>query len=379
MPGLTERAALATAWAWIDAQSRAPEAETVRVADAAGRTLAAPVFSPEDLPDTDRAGLDGYAVRAADCDGAHPYNPLLLAPGAAHPVVAGQPLPNGADAVLPPDAAQPAGAMGLEVLAPVAPGSFVIRRAAAAAAGTMLLPGGRSLRPQDLACLAAIGHATVTVLARPRVRVVVAGPKSGGDALTPLLCALLARDGATPEPVAVSGDGVAALAAALAPTGGPVLLAGRSGAGPDDTAAEAVRAAGGSLALHGLALHPGETAGLGRLAPHAPLVLLPGEPFACLVAYDMLTRRLVRRLAGGHPAPAYREVRLKLERKISSAIGITEIVAVRRCGDRARPVGTAAGLAAALAADGFVVVAEGSEGYPAGAEVWVSLYGTEGA
>jgi molybdopterin molybdotransferase len=258
---------------------------------------------------------------------------------------------------------------------------------------------------------------------------VVPGAKSGPDALTLLLRGLLARDEAVVEPIPVDGADKPALAAALTSPKIPhcdlVLLAGRSGAGLDDTAPLAVAAAGGVLALHGLALRPGGATGLGMLpvvhaigpgtlpaeramglgslsaepaigagtlpAEHAigcsdscrherdngvPIILLPGDPFACLVAYDMLAARLVRRLAGtGTPLP-YPVVEFELTRKVASGIGIMEIVPVTLAGSEAQAIGTDAGLVGAVQADGFVVVAAESEGYPAHARVRVHLYGT---
>jgi molybdopterin molybdotransferase len=105
-------------------------------------------------------------------------------------------------------------------------------------------------------------------------------------------------------------------------------------------------------------------------------MLLPGEPLACLVAYDMLAARLVRRLAGAATALPYKVVERELARKIVSGIGSMEIVLVRLAGNQALPIGADAGLAGAVLADGFVVVAEASEGHPAGARVRVHLYDT---
>jgi molybdopterin molybdotransferase len=391
LQGFSDRAPLEAAWAWIDAQADGAAQEDVSVGQAVGRLLADPVNSPVDRPDVDRAAIDGYAVRAAECDGASSYNPLLLGwcqpgtpvlpPSAACPIAAGCPLPTGADALLPFEAAHRLdsgrtglGADWLEVLAPVAVGAGIARRGCELVAGTPLLHRGRHLRPQDVACLAALGYTTVSVRRRPLVRLLVLGPKSGPDALTPLLLALLARDGALAELVP-PGE---ALADLRGPD--PVLIAGRSGAGPDDFAAASILACG-SLALHGLTLSPGGSAGLGMLprssAPgsDAPVILLPGEPFACLVAYDMLAARLVRRLAGADTTLPYATAQFTLDRKIASAVGVTEIVPVRVTDGRAQPLSATGGMAAAVRADGFVIVPETSEGHPAGARVQIHLYG----
>ena len=95
------------------------------------------VLASGDLPDGARSAENGYAVRAAECDGASAYNPLMLtlsepginelAFGSASPVATGWMLPAGADAVLPFEAAQSDGTGLLEVLAPVAPGTGIER------------------------------------------------------------------------------------------------------------------------------------------------------------------------------------------------------------------------------------------------------------
>lgn len=390
--GFSARSSLAIACAWLDRQPVARRTEVVALAaEVASRVLAEPASSRAAWPDVDRAAMDGYAVRGADCDGASAYNPLMLvwlepgvdqlSPGSVCPIATGWALPAGADAVLPFEAAQRSDGRWLEVVAPVAPGTGINPRGRELRAGAGLLERGRKLRPQDLGCLSALGYESVSVLCRPQVHVVVLGAKSGSDALTPMLLALLARDGAVAKLVFVDGADelklVEALISSQAGEAELVLLAGRSGTGPDDVAALALQTAGGALALHGLALRPGGSAGLGTLpGPHGevPVVLLPGEPLACLVAYDMLAARLVRRLAGISLALPYPVATFKLERKIASAIGLVEIVLVRLADGRARPLSLEGGLAGSVRADGFVMVAEASEGHAAGASVQVHLY-----
>ena len=348
---------------------------------AAGRVLADAVGMPASATGPARAASDGYAVRAADCDGASAYNPLLLAwtapgsavlpLGAACPVAAGWALPVGAEAVLPFEAAERIGDW-LAVMAPVAVGAGVDRRGLGRLPGAPVLPPGRRLGSADLAGLALLGITAVSVLPRPRVRLIVPGAKSGLDALTPLLTSVLVRDGAVVHPVVLGGASEAALRDALSiGWTGLTVMAGRSGAGPDDMAAAAVQGCGGRLALHGFALQPGGSAGLGALSGQ-PVILLPGEPFACLTAYDLLAARLVRRL-GGLAAWPYDAVVATLARKIASGIGLTELVPVRVADGRAQPISADPG-GDALMADGFVLVPEASEGHAPGARVRVHLY-----
>jgi molybdopterin molybdotransferase len=371
--------------------------QRVTLAQAAGRVLAEAVIADCPAPVPVRAADNGYAVRASDCDGAASYNPLvltLLAQGinvlparSTCPIVSGGALPTGANAVLPVDAVQPDNAGQLEVLTPVAPGTGIERWWQTLSAAVPLLPAGHRLRPQDIGGLAAVSIDGVTALSQPRVAVVLPGPKYGADMLAPMLTALLARDGALVELIPVASDDLRGLQAALTSpriaSSQCVLLAGRSGTGLDDIAPLAITGSGGALALHGVALRPGNSSGMGILpattvpgkpADTVPIVLLPGQPLACLVAYDLLASRLVRRLAGMASALPYPVADVPLARKIASELGSAEIVPVRLTDGLARPIGADGGLIGALQADGFVLVSETSEGYPANAHVPLHLY-----
>ncbi len=441
LSAFSDRAPLSAAWAWLDEQPVHLTPDVVPLAEACGCVLAAPLTingpsgngplgngpsgngpsgngpsgnapsgnqpadnlpagskqaAGERSPGPNRAAKNGYAVRAADCDGAGDYNPLALPlvspgvatlpPGRASPIASGWTLPSGADAVLPLEAAQLIDARTLEVMASVAQGAGVERSWSTDA---IVLDRGQRIGPKEVACLAAMAIEHLTVLSRPLVALVVPGAKDGPDALTPMLRALLARDGAVAQPIPIPDAGIAdagiadagkaALVAALTGAGDCtfVLIAGRAGAGPDDIAAAALKAAGGTLALHGLALRPGDVSGLGTIQRNGrtiPVVLLPGDPVACLAAYDMLAARLARRLAGAETAQPYRVADFELGRKIVSGISVVEIVPVRLTDGRAIPIGADAGLPGAVRADGFVVVPETSEGYKETTRVPVHLY-----
>lgn len=381
--GFLTRTSLCDAWAWIDAQasSRPLAAETMAVGPVlAGRVLAADAMAGADVPSRPLAATDGIAVAAGETLGAGSYTPVPLIQ--ALPVSAGDPLPPWADAVLPHEGVEGLGPL-VSALMPVPPGAGVDHVGAAAAAGAVVLPAGRVLRPADLGLLAALGRREVAVVRRPRVRVVLAGgPRGGGaEVLGTLLPPLVARDGGC---AAVCGplplDGPEFGDALTAPGADVVLVAGRSGVGPDD-AAPAALAAAGRVGCHGIALRPGGSAGLGD-AGGVPVILLPGEPGACLATYDVLASRLVRRLAGLPWDAPYGVGRAVTARKLVSEIGFADLYRVRRDGDgRLVPVASAAvgGLAAQAAADGAVLIPADSEGIPAGAEVRWWCYGAADA
>ncbi|MFZ1104116.1 MAG: molybdopterin-binding protein [Hyphomicrobiaceae bacterium] len=395
----SERARLNDVVAWIDGWAAPVAAEDVLLAHAVGRVLARSVEAPLDLPPFDRAAADGFALRADETVGASAYNPLPfrlgpasagVAPGVAVAVASGDPLPAGADAVIRLEHAMPEPPGAMAAIAPVFAGSSVERKGSHAVRGSVLLASGRRLDASNVGLLAAAGLARVSVMGMPRVRcVLLAGraieagraPAAGEiyDANGPMLAALVGRDGGV-----VAGRhrverdekalGEALRHALEAPEADIVLVAGGTGPGADDHAAAALAQAG-ALAVHGVAVRPGETAGAGRAAG-MPVFLLPGVPVDCLWAYELIAGRAIRLMAGRSPELPYAVETLRLARKIVSEVGTVEVCPVRRTGGaEAEPMPSfgEAGLAAAAHADGFVLVPEASEGHPQGAAVIVYL------
>jgi len=371
--GFSRRSTLDAAWDWIDGRVVPPSARPLPLADCGGLVLAEAVGAVGDWPPSDRAATDGYAVAAADTLGASSYNPVPLMGAVA--VVAGDPLPPDCDAVIPYEAAQAAGPF-VEAVDAVAPGSGVERRGAWMADGGPLLPAGRRLRPADLGLLAAAGHRALPVLPAPRVRILLAGgPKAGApEQLGDMLAALVRRDGGNVEAVVPLPADMDALADAFTQPGADLILsAGRTGTGPDDAAPPALAKAGG-LDLHGIAMRPGGSAGLGA-AGGTPVLLLPGEPMAALAAYELLAGRAVRRAAGLPAALPHATVQAVTARKLVSEIGCLDLHRVRLADDgRLEPAASPGwpGLAAAARADGFVLIGADSEGVPDG--VAVTMY-----
>jgi molybdopterin molybdotransferase len=194
---------------------------------------------------------------------------------------------------------------------------------------------------------------------------------------SPMLAALVARDGGLPViagPLADRRETLRDALAAAASSSDAVLISGGSSTGPEDHAPGLV-AELGELAVHGVAVRPASPSGFGFLGG-VPVALLPGNPVSCLCAYDLFAARALRRLGGRPPDWPYRAVERTLARKLVSAIGRVDYARVRLVDDRAEPlsVGGASVLSSATRADGFVLVPADLEGYPEGAVVTVWLY-----
>ena len=290
-------------------------------------------------------------------------------------ISSGDPLPPGADAIANFDGSH-ADAETFELIEQVTRSAGVSLQGQEAKAGTMLIDEARPLRPADLGLLAAFGLTSVSVVRRPRVRLILAGSKGDrGDTNGPMLRALIVRDGGNIESCAYGICEQIAMSELIARPGADiVLVCGRTGTGQDDGSPLALQAAG-TLDLHGIALRPGESTGMGS-AVGIPVILLPGSPLHCLCAYDLLAGRLIRQIGGRASHLPYQTRLAPVGRKIVSSIGNTEFCWVRLVGGEVIPLGSAGtgGLASAARADGFVVVPAALEGYGPGASVTVFLY-----
>jgi molybdopterin molybdotransferase len=123
----------------------------------------------------------------------------------------------------------------------------------------------------------------------------------------------------------------------------------------------------GNLVWHGLGIAPGESGALGVVRGR-PVLLLPGRFDAALAALLIVGTALLDRLTGRRKADSGRQA--KLTRKVTSTIGLAEIMLLRRVPDGVEPLAAGALTLQALAqADGWGVVAPESEGLPAGSMV----------
>jgi molybdopterin molybdotransferase len=370
---------------------------------ASGRVLAAEVQAGAAVPPFDRAAMDGYALRGEETFGASVYSPApfccvgqsrpgrrcesVVGPGEAIQITTGSAIPEGADTVVKVESTRREGET-IWVVEATPPGRHIGRVGEDIAAGTVVLPASRVLRPQDLGVLSALGTSQVRVVRRPRVAVIatgdeliVPGAPAGAfqiaDMNSVMLAALLARDGAQPQLVGPLPDDRERIRAEIAAAGSScdaVLVSGGSSAGPEDHAPGIV-AELGELAVHGVALRPASPAGVGFLG-RVPVVLLPGNPVSCLCAYDFFAGPIVRILGGRPRAWPYCPTVLPLERKLVSVIGRVDYARVKIAGGRVEPLATSGAsiLSSTSRADGFVVIPADREGYAAGHPVTVWLY-----
>jgi molybdopterin molybdotransferase len=352
---------LAAVLALIESRVGAVAPQKLDLAQALGCTLAEDVVAQQ-WPPYPVALRDGYAVDAAALADAGPYMPVAL-PATARRIDAGEALPSDYDAVLPVDAVALRGGR-IEAVAAVAPGEGVLPAGDDATPRMPLRRTGERLRALDIAAMAAAGIEAVTVRA-PRVGVVCSSPARPRlvKAAREMLVRAVVGAGAT-------SFGTALILVASLDYEQPdlIIAVGGTGSGREDDAVRTL-ARYGAVEAHGIAVSPGETAAFGFVDTR-PVLLVPGRLDAALAVWLLIGRLLVAKLAGGRveDSPAM----LPLKRKVTSTVGLTELIPVSCAGGMAEPLASGYLSFAALArSDGWIVVPADSEGYAAGTSVAV--------
>jgi molybdopterin molybdotransferase len=307
---------------------RAPLAgETVALADAHGRYLAADVVAQRDQPAAPLSAMDGYAIRFDDLPGPWTVTGEVAAgaapdravgAGEALRIFTGAIVPPGADTVMvQEDVARDGDRLALTGDGPASRGRHIRTRAADFAAGDALLAAGARVTAGALATAAMSGAGALPVGARPRVAILTTGDElvMPGRALGPgqipdsngvMLAAMLADEAAAPaQPLHIRDDRatLAKILKELARRHEVIVTVGGASVGDHDHVRGALDDAGGRLDFWKIAMKPGKPLIAGTLG-EAILLGLPGNPSSAFVTATLFLLPLIRHLAGARaPLP----------------------------------------------------------------------------
>jgi molybdenum cofactor synthesis domain-containing protein len=302
----------------------------VALAEARGLVLARDVIASEMVPPFANTAMDGFAVRAADTDGASEQAPVTLrivgeiaagqAPtiaveaGAAVRIMTGAPVPDGADAIVMVERTRADGDT-VAIFQAAAPGDHVRPAGGDLEAGQRVFDAGTTLTPAHLGVLASLDVAEVWCHPRPRVGVcstgdelVAAGPLAPGmirDSNRPMLLAVLEEAGCDAVDYGIARDDEATLTTTITKAVDEcdaLITSGAVSMGDYDfvkvvlerLAAERPQS---TYEWMQVAIKPAKPLAFAAIGG-VPVFGLPGNPVSSRVSFELLARPALRRLAG---------------------------------------------------------------------------------
>ena len=293
---------------------------------ALGRVLAEEVVAAANVPPFVNTAMDGYAVQAADIEGAAPEAPRRLrvvedvpagrvaagevSSGTAIRVMTGAPVPVGADTVVPVELTRPADPW-VEVLRAPKRGAHLRQAGEDVRQGERVLAPGTPLRAAEIGLLAALGQARVRIHPAPQVAIVTTGdelvavseqpgPGQIRDANIHSMAAQVRACGGTPLPFPRLPDRERAVRDALvtALAGADVVITnGGVSVGAHDHIKAVVQELGARLVFWGVEQKPGSPLAFWT---HRDKLIVgsPGNPVSVMVCLEEYVRPLLRRLQG---------------------------------------------------------------------------------
>ncbi|MEX2236389.1 MAG: gephyrin-like molybdotransferase Glp [Dehalococcoidia bacterium] len=320
------------------------DAETKPLNEALGQVLAEDIRSPVSIPPLANTAMDGYAVRAADTEGAAPDRPVELKvigelaagylfdgavqAGEAVRIMTGAAIPAGADAIVPFEETNegprtaPKGARVIEEAVQILKAARVhanIRDAGEdVREGDLVLNQGRLLRPADIGVIASVGRAAVSVIRRPVVAILSTGDEllEPGQEAQPgriydsnawSLGALVSSYGGVPLRLGIAEDTLEALTAKVREGFSADMLVTSAGVSRGDyDIVKDVLAREGDIAFWTVRMKPGKPLAFGtfdaggRRIPHLGL---PGNPVSSIVSFELFGRPAIQKMMGRPVTP----------------------------------------------------------------------------
>lgn len=280
------------------------------------RICAENLVALSNLPFANSSSMDGWAV-----NGNGPWkiaNAPQLEKGQASVTTTGAALPIGAQAILRSENGVLEGDR-LRANTDISANAQDIRIAGEECAmGQALCAPGVTLNPALIGLLAATGHDEIQVFTQPRVQIIITGDElltSGlptrehvRDSLGIQIPMWLKRMGAQVLPVLHIGDQAEEISAALiASPADIVVTTGGTAASAKDHFVNAISIAAGEVQLDGVAVRPGQPMKFAVVPNFAgqpiPVVGLPGNPLAAIVALATLVQPLLNKLLGQQLQP----------------------------------------------------------------------------
>jgi molybdopterin molybdotransferase len=387
--------------------------EIVPLPDALGRILVQPAIASDDLPPFANSAMDGYAVMAEDVTRASAEEPVSLTvigdipagvvgdfsltSGTAARIMTGAPLPSGADAIVPVEFTnepwrEPERPLQekIKINKMVNAGDFVRWPGEDVRAGSVILPSGHLLRPQEIGVLASLGLTDISVVRKPRIALLSTGDEliAAHEPLVPgkirnsnsyTLVAQVRSMGAEAVDLGVAKDTYldveTKLAEGLDQDADLFISTAGVSVGAFDVVKE-VLVSSGEVGFWRVNMRPGKPLAFGSYGG-VPYLGLPGNPVSAMVSFERFARPAILKL-GGHRRLQRPRVQAIVQEEISSDGRESYLRAVVRQ-DEGEYIVELSGrqgshvMTSLINANGLLIVPAGVRHLPAGQKVEVMM------
>jgi len=364
------------------------------------RVTAEDIVAKNDLPPFDRSAVDGYAVKAENTFEASQFSPRLLkltknnklGKNEAREIWTGNPLPKGADAVVMLEYTKTR-QNKIEVWVPVTPSKNVSKKGEDVKRGDIAIKSGTRLKPHHVGLLAALGITHVSAVKKPKVALLSTGnelmelgrkpkPNQVVDANRLILSCMCQELDAEPLDLGITKDNLNEIDAKIREgieKADILITTGGTSVGYADVVPAAVnQIETPGVIVHGVAMRPGMPTALAVLCGK-PVIILPGNPVAAMIGFEVFARPLILKLLGikYEPRPM---LKAELTQKVPSTLGrqvfLRVHVSEREGKFFAEPVRTKGSgiLSTMTKANGYVIIPEDREGLDDGESVTVHLF-----
>ena len=318
--------------------------ETTPISDLNRRILASPLSSRVDDPAFDNSAMDGWAVRAEDCNLEDTSLEIVgtsragsdelpeVSTGQASRIMTGAPIPPGADAIVMVEDSVEEGNL-VKILGPARPG-YIRKQGENLQRGQEILPAGTLIGPAEISLIATMGHHQVEAVSRPTIAVISTGDELAqpGTELLPGqiyesnsygLASLVEKMGATAKRFDVVQDNIEGLRATLdeaANSCDAILTSGGVSMGEWDLVRRLIEEEGEPL-FWKMLIRPGGPPLCGSWKD-TPLFGLPGNPVSSHVVFISLVAPWLARCMGADSELGPRladRVRVRLSEDIKGA------------------------------------------------------------
>lgn len=363
--------------------------EKISTQKAHERILSEAVYAKICSPHYNASAMDGIAVNAEDTYGVCEAEPKILTAEQYTVVDTGDPIPDGADAVVMVEDVTEDNDGNVKLIAAVHPWQNVRQVGEDICMGDMIAPTGTVVSPSLCGAFLAGGVTSVNVKKRPVFGIIPTGdeivkPKENpekGEIIefnSTIFSSMLSEWNADSIVYDIVKDKKDLLFSALSKAADEcdaVLVLAGSSAGRDDYTS-AIISELGDVVIHGVAAKPGKPAVLG-IVGSVPVIGLPGYPVSAIVVMEEFVKPLVD-IYYNRQAKKEEMLTAILSKRVVSSLKYKEYVRVSlgRLGENffAVPLPRGAGVVTSFTkAAGILEVPQNCEGIDAGEKVEIRL------